>query len=73
MSAQSVVGNDNTVRLQGLSLQIPADRHRHHYVKARLRVDECTDGNLAVFDGPRCPFRYRENAEPIVSSEGQAA
>ncbi len=31
-----VVGNDNTVRYKNLSLQIPADRHRHHYVKAKV-------------------------------------
>ncbi len=35
---ERVVGNDNTVRYKNRSLQIPADRHRHHYVKARVRV-----------------------------------
>ena len=66
-------GNDNTVRYKGLSLQIPADRHRHHYVKVTVRVDENTDGNLAVFHGPRCLARYREDAKTIESSERQAA
>ena len=38
--ADRVVGNDNTVRYRRLTLQIPPDRHRHHYVKARVRVHE---------------------------------
>ena len=37
---ERVVSNDNTVRYKNRTLQIPADRHRHHYVKARLRVHE---------------------------------
>ena len=48
-----VVGNDNTVRYRNRVLQIPQDRHRHHYVKARVRVHEYPDGGLAIFHGPR--------------------
>ena len=70
---ERVVGNDNTVRYKGLSLQIPADRHRHHYVKARVRVHEYPDRTLAVFHGPRCLARYREDATPIENSDRQAA
>ena len=33
-----MVAGDNTVRYKNRSLQIPADCHRHHYVKARVRV-----------------------------------
>ena len=33
-----VVAGDNTVRYKNRTLQIPADRHRHHYVKAQVRV-----------------------------------
>jgi transposase len=50
---ERVVGNDNTVRYKNRTLQIPADRHRHHYVKATVRVHEYPDGRLAVFHGPR--------------------
>lgn len=53
-----VVANDNTVRYQGTSLQIPPDRHRFHYVKVTVRVHEYPDGTLAVFHGPRCLARY---------------
>ena len=55
---ERVVGNDNCVRFQGLALQIPADRHRCHYVKAKVRVHRHIDGTLAVFHGPRILARY---------------
>ena len=32
---ERVVTGDNTVRYKNRTLQIPADHHRHHYVKAR--------------------------------------
>ena len=53
-----IAGNDNTVRYRTLVLQIPEDRHRHHYVKARVRVHEYPDGALAIFHGPRCLAKY---------------
>lgn len=55
---ERTVGNDNTVRYHGKVLQIPADRHRHHYVKCKVRVHQYPDGNLAVFHGPRRLARY---------------
>jgi hypothetical protein len=53
-----VVGRDNCVAYKRLSLQIPPDRHRHHYVKAKVRVHEYPDGALALFHGPRCLARH---------------
>ena len=50
---ERTVGNDNTVMYKKLTLQIPSDKHRYHYVKARVRVHEYPDGKLAVFHGPR--------------------
>ena len=47
------------VRYERRVLQIPADRHRHHYVKCKVRVHEYPDGRLAVFHGPRCLARYQ--------------
>lgn len=58
------VGNDNTVRYERRVLQIPADKHRHHYVKAKVRVHEYPDGSLAVFHGPRCLARYHADGAP---------
>ncbi len=55
---ERTVGNDNTVRYKRLTLQIPEDRHRHHYVKAKVKVHEYHQGQLAIFHGPRCLARY---------------
>ena len=46
------VGNDNTVKWQRLSLQLPPSRLRAHFVKATVRVHEYPDGRLAVYWGP---------------------
>ena len=50
---ERTVGNDNCVSFEGMKLQIPADRHRCHYVKAKVTVRRRTDGSLAIFHGPR--------------------
>jgi transposase len=62
---ERVVAKDNTVRYQGLSLQIPQDPHRFHYVKATVRVHEYPEGPLAVFHGPRCLARYHADGRLI--------
>jgi len=67
---ERVVANDNTVRYQGRSLQIPPDRHRFHYVKVTVRVHAYPDGTLAVFHGPRCLARY--DAEGQVSEPARS-
>lgn len=58
-------GRDNCVRWNGRSLQIPPQRHRHHYVKATVRVHEYPDGRLAIFDGPRPLASFDPNGQPI--------
>ena len=68
-----VVGNDNTVRYRTLVLQIPEDSHRHHYVKARVRVHEYPDGGLAIFHGPRCLAKYDAEGKPIGEQNTIAA
>jgi transposase len=71
-----VVGRDNTVRYAGLVLQIPESRHRHHYVKAHVRVHEHEDGTLSLFHGPRCLARYDAVGrlqEPITEEMRSAA
>ena len=67
-----VVANDNTVRYQGRSLQIPPDRHRFHYVKVTVRVHEYPDGALAVFHGPRCLARYDVDGRPLDTREASS-
>ena len=58
---ERVVGNDNCARYDGLCLQVPAQRHRHHFVKVKVRVHAYADGRLAVFHGPRCLARYHSD------------
>ena len=50
---ERTVTADNCVSFEGNTLQIPADRHRCHYVKVRVRVHRYANGDLAVFHGPR--------------------
>lgn len=49
---ERTVGADNTVKWNGLSLQLPPSRLRAHFVKANVRVHQYPDGRLAVFLGP---------------------
>jgi hypothetical protein len=69
---ERVVGRDNTVRYEGLKLQLPESRVRAHYVKARVKVREYPDGSLAILHGPRCLCRYdqsgRQTAAPTPPS-----
>ena len=55
---ERTVGNDNCVRFNAMSLQIPADARRAHYIKANIHVHRYEDGTLAIFHGPRCLARY---------------
>jgi transposase len=70
---ERVVAGDNTLRYKNRTLQIPADRHRHHYVKARVRVHEYPDGTLAVFHGPRCLARFDADGQTIETDDGRQA
>jgi hypothetical protein len=54
---------DNCVVYRGKTLQIPAQQHRRHFVKARVRVHEYSDHTLAIFHGPRCLSRYTAAGE----------
>ena len=64
-----VVGADNCVSWHRRSLQIPPQRHRQHYVRATVRVHQYPDGQLAIFDGPRCLARFDQKgrADDVVS------
>jgi len=70
---QRVVRPDNCIAYQNKLLQIPADRHRCHYVKAKVHVHEYADGNLAVFHGPRCLAHYDKNGKELKANTKQAA
>jgi len=58
------VGNDNTVKWRGLTLQIPPRPLRPHFVRAAVRVHEYPDGRLAVFHGPHRLADYDPAGNP---------
>jgi transposase len=70
---ERVVGNDNTVRYRGLSLQIPPSPIRPHFVKVRVRVHDYPAGTLAIFHGPRCLARYAADGSPLDQDHFLAA
>lgn len=66
------VGNDNTVVLERIRLQIPPSPLRAHYVRATVKVRRYGDGSHAVFHGPRCIGRY-DAAGVALEAMAQAA
>ena len=70
---ERVVGRDNTVRFEGLVLQIPPSPWRAHFVKATVRVHRYPDDQLALFYGPRCIARYDVNGVLQEQAIPQAA
>ncbi len=63
------VGRDNCVAWRGRSLQIPPQAHRHHYVRANVKVHEYPDGRLAIFDGPRCLARFTADTDDANATQ----
>lgn len=55
---ERTVGHDNCVSFAAMKLQIPADRYRCHYVKAKVAVLRHIDGSLAILHGPRKLAEY---------------
>ena len=49
---ERVVGRDNCVRYEGRILQIPEQRHRHHFVKATVQVHEYPTARSRCFTAP---------------------
>jgi len=55
---ERTVAPDNTVAWRGRRLQIPPHPARAHFVRAKVRVHDYPDGELALFHGPRCLVRW---------------
>ena len=66
---ERTVGRDNCVSLQGKRLQIPAQAHRCHFIKARVRVHRYPDGRMAVFHGPRRLADYEPDGSLVGCQE----
>ena len=67
---ERTVGADHCVKFGKRTLQLPADKHRCHYVKAKVEVHRYPDGRLAVFHGSRKLAEYTaEGKEVSVANE----
>ena len=62
---ERVVGHGNCVSFEGLKLQIPADRHRCHYVKAKVIVLRYPNRQMAIMHGPRKLGTYDSSGKEI--------
>ena len=71
LKAERTVGNDNCVAYEGRTLQIPPQRYRCHYVRAKVSVHEYEDGSKAVFHGATRLGRY--DARGRLLNAGAAA
>jgi len=67
-----VVGEDNTVKWAGLSLQLPPSRLRPHFVRTKVKIHAYPDGSLAVFWGPHRLADYSATGT-LIMPERQAA
>jgi transposase len=63
------VGQDNTVKWEGLSLQLPPSRLRPHFVKTTVRVHGYPDGRLSVFWGPHRLGDYDANGSLVLPEQ----
>jgi len=63
----SIVGNDNTVRLGGLIIDIPEGSHGRSYAKAIVDVCQLLDGRWKIFYKKKLIARYETTAlrEPL--------
>ena len=73
LQEERTVGNDNTVKWERRSLQLPPSRLRPHFVKATVRVHEYPDGQLAVFWGPHRLADYAADGTLIQPEPGAVA
>ena len=70
---ERTVTADNCVSFDGITLQIPADRYRCHYVRAKVHVHRYINGSLAVFHGPRKLADYDTQGKLKDLKKGKAA
>jgi hypothetical protein len=62
---ERTVGNDNCVKFDALTLQIPSDPYRFHYVKVKVRVHRYPNGTLAIFHGHRKLASFNSRGKEI--------
>jgi len=67
------VRNDNCVVFKNLTLQIPKDKYRCHYVKVKVKLHRYANGNIAIFHGPRKLAEYDAKGMPLKKEKTTAA
>jgi len=70
---ERTVGNDNCVKFDGLTLQIPSDKYRFHYVKVKVRVYRYPNGNLAIFHGHRKLASFNSQGKEVSNLDKKVA
>lgn len=70
---ERTVGNDNCVKFKGLTLQIPPDQYRFHYVKVKVRIHHYPNGNLAISHGHIKLASYNSLGKEIVKKNKKTA
>jgi transposase len=70
---ERVVAPDNTVAWKRQRLQIPPHPARAHFVRAKVRVHDYPNGELAIFHGPRCLIRWQPAEQLAVDTNLRAA
>jgi transposase len=70
---ERTVGNDNCVKFDGMTLQIPSDKYRFHYVKVKVRVHRYPRGNLAIFHGHRKLASFNSQGKEVSNLDKKAA
>ncbi len=70
---ERTVTPDNCVVLDNVTLQIPPDKYRCHYVRVRVNIHRYMDGSLAIFHGPRKLADYDQNGHLKKKKKDKAA
>lgn len=69
---ERVVRKDNCVQFNKFNLQIPKNKHRYHYIKAKVTVVVHLDGFISIFHGPRRLGRYTQKGNLVEENQQQA-
>ena len=70
---ERTVGNDNCVKFDGMTLQIPSDKYRFHYVKVKVRVHCYPNGSLAIFHGHRKLASFNSQGKEVSNLDKKVA
>jgi transposase len=70
---ERIVGNDNCVKFDALTLQIPSDKYRFHYVKVKVRVHRYPNVTLAIFHGHRKLASFNSRGKEVSIIDKKAA